>query len=115
MCQEAHSGRIELQEDDPDAVERMISYMYTFDYKDEEYGHSESTVSDTNSNDETAETMDDERQIPPEAVADTQEDSTSTTRGEDQATLFSSVRVYALADKYDISPLKELARQKFYS
>ena len=29
MCQEAHSGRIELPEDDPDAVERMISYMYT--------------------------------------------------------------------------------------
>jgi hypothetical protein len=47
-------------------------------------------------------------------VVDTQEDSTST-RGEDQPTLFSSVRVYALADKYDISPLKELARQKFCS
>jgi hypothetical protein len=90
----------------------MISYMYTFDYKDEEYGHSESTVSSTSSNDETAETMDDEHQIPPEAAADTQEDSTST-RGENQPTSFSSVRVYALADKYDISPLKELARQKF--
>jgi len=48
MCQEAHSGRIELQEDDPDTVERMISYMYTLDYKDEEYGYSESTVSGTN-------------------------------------------------------------------
>jgi hypothetical protein len=47
--------------------------MYTFDYKDE------STVSSTSSNDETAETtaetMDDERQIPPEAVVDTQEDN----------------------------------------
>ena len=64
------------------------------------------------SNDETAETMDDEHQTPPEAVAGTQEDSTST-RGEDQPTLFSSVCVYALADKYDVSPLKELARQKF--
>jgi len=112
MCQEAHSGRIELQEDDPDTVERMISYMYTLDYEDEEYGHSESTVSGTNSNDETAETMDDEHQTPPETVAGTQEDSTST-RGENQPTLFSSVRVYALADKYDIPPLKELARQRF--
>ena len=112
MCQEVHSGRIELQEDDPDSVERMISYMYTFDYKDEKYRHSESTISSTSSNDEMAETMDDERQIPPEAVADTQEDSTST-RGEDQPTHFSSARVYALAEKYDISPWKELARQKF--
>jgi hypothetical protein len=112
MCQEAHSRRIELQEDDPDAVEHMISYMYTFDYKDEEYGDSESTVPSTGSNDGTAETMDDERQIPPEAVADAQEDSAST-RGEDHPAHFSSVRVYALADKYDISPLKELARQKF--
>lgn len=42
----------------------------------------------------------------------TQEDSAST-RGEDHPAHFSSVRVYALADKYDISPLKELARQKF--
>ena len=71
MCQEAHSGRIELPEDDPDTVERMISYMYTFDYKDEEYGHSESTISSTSLNDETAETINDERQILPEAVVDT--------------------------------------------
>ena len=58
--------------------------------------------------------MNDERQIPPKAVVDTQEDSTST-KGEDQPTLFSSIHMYALADKYDISPLKKLARQKFYS
>jgi hypothetical protein len=32
----AYSGRIELEHDDPATVERMISYMYTFDYKDEQ-------------------------------------------------------------------------------
>ena len=109
MYQKAHSGRIELPEDDPNTIERMILYIYTFDYKDEEYRHSKFTVSSTSLNDETAETMDDERQIPPEAVVDTQEDSTSI-RGEDQSTLFSSVCVYAFVDKYNIFPLKELAR-----
>jgi hypothetical protein len=47
-------------------------------------------------------------------VVDIQEDNIFT-RGENQSILFSSVRIYALADKYNISLLKELARQKFCS
>ena len=34
MFEEAGSGRVELKEDRVEAVERMITYFYTFDYED---------------------------------------------------------------------------------
>ncbi|KAI9761903.1 MAG: hypothetical protein M1840_001519 [Geoglossum simile] len=74
---EGRTGRITLGDDDPDTVERMISYLYTLDYEDEE----------------CAPVQENQEQAPP--------------------ALFSSVRVYAIADKYIISSLKELAKERF--
>jgi hypothetical protein len=89
---ESYSGRIEL-EDDPATVERMISYVYTLDYRDEEHQQPESGSCDPMPCDETSDSG----------------------REEDQPALFgtTSVRVYTIADKYDIPPLKELAKTKF--
>ncbi|KAL6240234.1 hypothetical protein RBB50_012871 [Rhinocladiella similis] len=39
---EAHSNRIELEDDDPATVERMITFMYTFNYNDEQHQDPES-------------------------------------------------------------------------
>jgi hypothetical protein len=77
--QEGKTGRISLDDDDPDTVERMISYLYTLDYEDEEY---------------------------PGARA-------KENLGLTPPALFSSIRVYAIADKYIIPALKELARERF--
>ena len=63
----------------------MISYLYTYDYRDEEH---------------------------PRPSRDQHQDISGRAM-EDQPALLSSVRVYAIADKYDIQPLKELAKNRF--
>jgi hypothetical protein len=62
----------------------MISYVYTHDYRDEEH---------------------------PRPSRDQHQDISG--REVDQPALLSSVLVYAIADKYDIQPLKELAKNRF--
>jgi hypothetical protein len=78
----------------------MISYLYTFDYKDEQHPDTEDEDSNSVSTDKKTETT-------------TEEHQTMSDHGEDQPALVSSVRVYAIADKYDIQPLKELAKERF--
>ena len=75
----------------------MISYMYTFDYRDERH-LSESRRCNPPSCDDDHEAHGHQNMIDCE---------------EDQPALLSSVRVYAIADKYDIPPLKRLAKERF--
>ncbi|OAL38196.1 hypothetical protein AYO20_02648 [Fonsecaea nubica] len=100
---EASSKRIELKEDDPATVKRMVSYMYTFDYEDEK---NQSLKSDDRSSvsPEEGEEAVEITSVKSDIVSD---------HNENQPALVSSVRVYAIADKYGIPPLKELARQRF--
>jgi hypothetical protein len=104
--QEAHTRRVELQDDDPDTVKCMVSYMYNYDYNDEQHRKPESTQSIDSSNTGGMEEIIDQTAIDSEEgrIPDLEEV---------QPTLVSSVRVYAIADKYDIPRLKDLARQKF--
>ena len=96
----------------------MISYMYTFDYKDEQ--HQDPDECNSVSPNQTTEKVLEERPNSPMPVAvpvavpvaDDPDDSLRG-RGERRPTLFSSVRVYAIAEKYTIPALKELAKQRF--
>jgi hypothetical protein len=98
---ESYSGRIEL-EDDPATVERMISYMYTFDYRDEEHrDHRDLCLESSICN------------IP--SRYESHEHRNIIHQEKDQPALLSSVRVYAIADKYDIPSLKRLAKERFES
>jgi len=74
--------------------------MYTFDYKDEQHPDHESNGCFSVSSEETMEN----------AIGENQGTSN---HGENQPALFSSVRVYAIAEKYGILHLKELARERF--
>jgi len=85
--QEASSRTIALVDDDPETVQRMLSYMYSFDYQDERH------------------------ELQPE-VEDSDEQSSLPTE-DGGPTLWSSVRVYALAEKYGIPELKEMAKKRF--
>ncbi|KAI9767184.1 MAG: hypothetical protein M1839_004603 [Geoglossum umbratile] len=95
---EAKSGRIELASDDPDTVERMISYLYVFDYDDETYSNTTFQARK------------------PAAITETTPNSGNSqeAKGEigERPALFSAVRVYAIAEKYDIKGLKELAMER---
>jgi hypothetical protein len=76
-------------------VKQMISYVYTFDYKDEQYQDLE---------------FDGYSSVPPEEMG---ENENMSDHNEDQPALVSSVRLYAMADKYGIPSLKELAKERF--
>jgi hypothetical protein len=80
----------------------MISYLYTLDYQDEEH-LDEKAMDGLSIEDETVEAT----------IA-----TVGTKKGPrlsegSQPALFSSVRVYAIAEKYDIPALKTLARERF--
>ena len=97
--QESMTATIILNEDDQSTVRRMLTYLYTLDY-------------------------DDGDACPAVAVATSQDtsslvtDPVSKSHGEDDATVshckrMNNIRVYALAEKYNIPALKELAKTKF--
>ncbi|KAL8992659.1 MAG: hypothetical protein Q9169_006930 [Polycauliona sp. 2 TL-2023] len=120
IFQEAAKGLIDLPEDDPHAVNRMLTYMYASDYDDIDEPEGE-----------TALITDDSPMQPPEV-----RNSPTTEGGADQPSttgmqhvlatpiaersiqvevdaINNNALVYALADKYDVFLLKDLAHAKF--
>ncbi|KAI9784353.1 MAG: hypothetical protein M1839_002414 [Geoglossum umbratile] len=100
---EGKTGKIILAGDDVETVKRMISYLYTLDYEDEERYD--------------AKPVGDLVDLP---IADKVVGAKSATAKERprstegcRPALFSSVRVYAIAEKYDIPALKTLAKERF--
>ena len=98
-AQEAETSLIVLEEDDPPTVCRMLTYLYTLDYDDDgplasaKYYMANETKADAY-----------------------QALMTTTLSAEDRlmhAKMINNVVVYAIAQKYDIEELKELAMVKF--
>jgi hypothetical protein len=124
-----------LDGDDPDTVERMLSYLYTLDYDDgssrragaascsEEPGTKNPEEDETKSvltppstqevnrlASETAEASPESpEQIGMSAAAGIPEDNSVV----EESGLLNNILVYAIADKYGIFELKELAKTKF--
>ena len=67
---------IDLKEDDPDTVARMLQFCYTYDYQ----------------------IIVDDKALASDVVVDP---------------MLVNARIYFVADKYDIGPLKDLAKKKF--
>ena len=87
------SAKITLDDDDQSTVRRMLTYLYTLDYDEGDH-------------------------FPAVAMAVSVEDPTSKPDVVDDTTVchckrMSNIRVYAIADKYDLPALKELAKPKF--
>lgn len=125
------TGRIVLEEDDASAVERMLMYLYTLDYDD---GRSSSpAVSSFVPGDHDAKAVEDDFEgsvlgsenhevtlVTAEPLQHTDQESLSAPSEDDQKRtrvianmLLSNIQVYAVAEKYDIPELKELAKSKF--
>lgn len=95
--QEARDRSINLPEDDPQTLRCMLSYLYTADYDDGQSAavtmstsHEENAINTSKASDEGA--------------------GESRSMG---STLLNNALVYALAEKYDVEPLKELSKSKF--
>ncbi|KAK5311066.1 hypothetical protein LTR93_011839 [Exophiala xenobiotica] len=93
---ESESQNINLENDDVGSLRKMLSFMYTGTYEDEQTALSASQL-------ETQ--VEDSSSIHSLGAENTSEDRSPV--------LWSGVGVYALADKYDVQPLKILARQRF--
>ena len=89
----------ELKEDDPPTVLRMLTYLYTFDYDDEEEAASIAPY----------------MLEPAEIKAPSPNVPLSDRQALIHTRLLNNVAVYAIAEKYDIPELKELAQVKFES
>ena len=101
-----------MHDDDPETVKRMLSYLYTLDYSDERLP------------DDPTETVVAEAILPPHLRHKTKTATGGENRlggpssGVESEPLYdpkrlNNVLVYAVADKYDIPELKELAKRKF--
>ncbi|KAL8700684.1 MAG: hypothetical protein Q9201_005313 [Fulgogasparrea decipioides] len=124
--QEAQSGKIDLSEDDPQALERMLVYLYTADYDDVDQSDAEGKDDAADAADaaDTASTSAEDdyafAQSPTELSTSPIgqkrkrcEEEIHQSREATASARLNNVLVYALADKYDIQALKELSRVKF--
>ncbi|KAI9737356.1 MAG: hypothetical protein M1834_009510 [Cirrosporium novae-zelandiae] len=121
---EAKLQRISLPEDDPEIVECVISYLYTLDYCDEEEDTTGNIIVNTRGGHNIS-PVDDQAAAPVDATIgnDSDTDDTIPTKSHEHENpfghekkidpYFRDVRVYALAEKYDIPDLKDVAKSKF--
>lgn len=110
--QEATTATITLDDDDPSTVDRMLLYLYTLDYPDAD-------VQDIPAKDVAM-----DNSLPPDpqnktstATGEEMDSGTVSELGEsatlDDPRMMNNVLVYAIAEKYDIPELKDLAKRKF--
>ncbi|KAL8917159.1 MAG: hypothetical protein Q9208_008128 [Pyrenodesmia sp. 3 TL-2023] len=125
---EAQEGVIDLSVDDLDTVKRVLSYLYTADYDDEDHRAfaTVSSRSHTPSTDDSAPSptfpsalvnvRNTTVETPEPAAATHPKETAAPAASPEQvsvAALLNNVLVYALAEKYDIRPLKTFAHHKF--
>ncbi|CZR53758.1 uncharacterized protein PAC_03639 [Phialocephala subalpina] len=111
-CPESINKEISLEEDDPDTVERMLAYLYTSGYCDGDYSGPAASVA---SREEVlADVLEDEERSgsTSQPITEEQDNASATT---DEPSLLNNVLVYAIAEKYGIAELKEMAKAKFQS
>ncbi|TVY28203.1 hypothetical protein LHYA1_G003352 [Lachnellula hyalina] len=104
-----------LEEDDPHTVERMLAYLYNSDYCDgDDSGPAAGVASPESlaSPERPTDALEDEERSDSTSQSILEEpDNISATT--DVPSLLNNVLVYAIAEKYGIAELKELAKSKF--
>ncbi len=107
VFQDAKPARIDLEEDDPKAVNRILIYLYTLDYPDGEVPHTQKPTKAHNTSKPP------HLRHPIQPVVSPGLESTNNANTESKLT--SNALVHALAEKYDLPGLKIIAKEKFVS
>ncbi|TVY90574.1 hypothetical protein LAWI1_G002952 [Lachnellula willkommii] len=108
---EGTSKEIDLEDDQPDIVEKMLLYMYTSDYSD---GIQPTTADSTETT--TTPAKDSSRKKGNKAIRFVPSSTPDPPPGPTQFSadaLLTNARVFVIADKYDIQGLKQLATKKY--
>ncbi|KAI4253754.1 MAG: hypothetical protein LQ352_003501 [Teloschistes flavicans] len=128
---EAQTGKVDLSADSPNALERLLSFLYTANYDDrgrddaeEITGHGESSINSAANTPSVTSAHNDDPILPPSSAlsipqtgqkrkyVDVEEEEWIAELASRRS---NNVLVYALADKYDVKELKNLAKAKFRS
>ncbi|TVY20479.1 hypothetical protein LARI1_G001841 [Lachnellula arida] len=96
---EGISKEINLEDDQPEIVEKMLSYMYTSDYSD---GRNSTTSTKATST-----------TTPSRPVSSKHSTAASTSKAASSNAPLTNAQVFVIADKYDIQGLKALAKKKY--
>ncbi|KAL8757209.1 MAG: hypothetical protein Q9199_002394 [Rusavskia elegans] len=117
------NGPLDLPEDDPDAVDRMLTYFYTADYDDTDHEGDPKTQEQHGGSLSPGTTKNPVPLIVPVDVSSLLETSSNASDALNEAAkapvhvkvsaLANNALVYALADKYNLFLLKDLAQTKF--
>lgn len=100
---EAETAKITLEEDDPSTVGRMLLYLYSMDYSDD----------DASIPKDTTKAKDFDFYLPTVVVSGTKDLNLIKKAKIQIARMIINIQVYALAEKYDIPALKALAKAKY--
>ncbi|KAL8792015.1 MAG: hypothetical protein Q9195_005356 [Heterodermia aff. obscurata] len=128
--QEANTGTIDLSEEDPETVALVLEYLYKLDYsdipssiedaRDPNVDSSKEALAEDHSKTSPVPTSvadDEERIFLPEWNAEPADKSSQKLKTEyskeTHLALLANIRIYAMADKYDIPALMNLALKKF--
>jgi len=103
---EGRTGEIDLEDDEPEVVAQMIKWLYTEDYED----RSAAVIPRINT--PAAHTTTRSRASRLTSSNQTSTSTSSTTVPSGTGLLFNT-KMYIIADKYDLYPLKELANVKY--
>ena len=95
-----------MDDDDPQAVKRLLLYLYTFDYPEEDDSDVPMTMSCSHSPSLSSAATEEESNLG--AMSNSFDDPTPRDNR-----MMNDVLVYAVAEKYDIPDLKDLAMHKF--
>ena len=127
LQQEAKTGEVNLEDDEPDIIAHMLEFMYTGHYddgrvplatdEDEDNGSLSQLESETESQQDGHEVV----QADAEAteLEEEEEDGSESVTVDDLVeavpltALLTNAKVYVIGDKYNIQPLKELVKRKY--
>ncbi|KAI4199161.1 MAG: hypothetical protein LQ350_004791 [Teloschistes chrysophthalmus] len=127
--QEAQIGKLDLSADDPNVVERFLSFLYTANYNEDDKDDTKETTGQGESSVDSvanASSMDsghvEDSALPPLSALSVPQTGQKRKAVDEEKTegmaeyaseRLNDVLVYALADKYDVKDLKNLAIAKF--
>ncbi|KAL8654319.1 MAG: hypothetical protein Q9226_003481 [Calogaya cf. arnoldii] len=106
-------GPIDLSEDDPNAVERMLRYLYTGNYDDTDHEANEEAGKTRIPPPTSVQVVPDQRSETSSIASDALEKVATAPVHVKVSTLTNNVLVYSLADFHDLPLLKNLAQTKF--
>jgi hypothetical protein len=118
--QEATTGEIDLQEDEPEIVANMIKFLYTDTYEDFNDSMATATATDptiaakmSEVKGERPQQVQSKRKTPQTSTPQFPASTRASKTVEPSEAVLINTKVYIIGDKYDIQPLKDLATKKY--